>query len=89
MRSKVDINRIDIYHPDITLDTLDGYVTNMTDTFADDKPMIKQFDVLERWDDGFPKLIHVRNKVGILSEREAIIHLQRKVLEDGTRHFIT
>ena len=63
----VPLNRIDIYHPDVRLETLDGFMTTLTDTFADDKPMIKHFEVLERWEDGYPKIIHVKNKIGILS----------------------
>jgi len=34
----VPLNRIDIYHPDITLATLDGFLKNVSNSFNEDKP---------------------------------------------------
>ena len=44
---------------------------------------IKEFRVVERLDDGTPALMYSRSKMPMMTERENLVYIEKKVLDDG------
>ena len=44
---------------------------------------IKEFRVVERLEDGTPALMYSRSKMPMMTERENLVYIEKKVLDDG------
>ena len=82
--SKKKLQRCDWAIKDITLETYKELVKNVDKLIRDEKKIkVKQFDQLENYENGFPKLFYMLFKISRLSVREALTELYFEDLPDG------
>merc|ERR1712071_530505 len=81
---KVFIMRNEMTMKDIKMATFNEFAANF-DKQMDDKEMkhIKEFKVVTKLEDGTPEIMYSRSKMPMMTERENLVKITKRVLDDG------
>lgn len=86
--TKMNMMYSEAVYKGIKMITFFNFIKDFEKTMKD-QPMIKQFKVLTRDENGYPEITYSITKAPMMSDRENLTSLKVRDLEDGSKLFIT
>jgi len=81
--SKVNMTRGEFYLKGIKMETFKKFMLNIEKSTMENK-QIKEFKVIERFEDGLPKIMYSRAKLPMMTDRDNLVELGRNDMPDGS-----